>query len=178
MHQVGCRLNARLSAWWASSGMYTLYLKREQRMKSTISSAAGLALLIVLSAPALQPTDAAEKDYSKLLPTLAKTKHSLAAGIKQGAEKSPEAAISAKFELDDGKLSLSVYTVEKGLDADAEHNILKELAGSPEASEWKPKVEVFEDVPHVSRASQQLTLMSLSKLSLLDILAKAEKDQR
>ena len=29
----------------------------------------------------------------------------------------------------------------------------------------------------VSRASTQLTIMSLSKLSLLDVIAKAEKDQ-
>jgi hypothetical protein len=101
----------------------------------------------------------------------------LAAGIKQAAAKAPEAAISAKFELEDGKLSLSVYTVEKGLGTDAEHNVLKELAGSPEADQWKPETEVFKDVPHVSRASQQLTLMSLSKFSLLDILEKVEKDQ-
>jgi hypothetical protein len=121
---------------------------------------------------------AAEKDeHAKLLPTLSKSKHTLAAGIKQAAAKSPEVAISAKFELEEGKLSLSVYTAEKGLGTDAEHNVLKELAGSPEASEWKPEVEVFKDVPHVSRASQQLALMSLSKFSLLDILQKAEKDQ-
>jgi hypothetical protein len=60
---------------------------------------------------------------------------------------------------------------------DAEHNVLKELSGSPEGAKWKPEVEVFKDVPHVSRASEQLTLMSLTKVSLLDILKKAEKDQ-
>jgi hypothetical protein len=132
---------------------------------------------MALSAGKLRPVTAEEKNqYGKLLPTLAKSKLTLAEGIKQAA-KSPEVAISAKFELEDGKLSLSVYTAEKGLRADAEHNVLKELAGTPEAAAWKPEVEVFKDVPHVSRASQQLSLMSLTRFSLLDMLEKAEKDQ-
>jgi hypothetical protein len=135
------------------------------------------AVLLALSAGSVGPLAAAEKaEYAKLLPTFAKSKHTLVDGIKQ-AGKSPEVAISAKFELEDGKLSLSVYTAGKGLRADAEHNVLKELAGSPEAATWKPEVEVFKDVPHVSRASQQLALMSLTKFSLVDILEKAAKDQ-
>ncbi len=96
-----------------------------------------------------------EKEEKALLDALPKSKHTLVDGIQQAAAKSPEAAISAKFELDDGKLSLSVYTVAKGLAVDAEHNVLKELAGSPEAAKWAPKAETFADVPHVSRASQQ-----------------------
>ncbi len=118
----------------------------------------------------------ADDDTAKLLKALPKSKLSLAKGIQQATRKSPEAAISAKFELDGGKLSLSVYTVEQGLGADAEHNALKELSGSPEGDKWSPEVEVFKDVPHVARASQQLTLISLTKLSLLDIIKKAEKD--
>lgn len=121
---------------------------------------------------------AAQDEYAKLLPLLSKSKQTLAAGIQQAAAKSPEAAISAKFELDDdGKLSLSVYTAEKGLGAEAEHNVLKEVSGSPEAQPLKTEVEVFKDVEHVARASEQLTLMALSKFSLLDIVKKAEKDQ-
>src|SRR5262249_47728624 len=147
-------------------------------MRLSILGAWGVAVLVAWSAGGLRPAGAAEKDeYGKLLPTLSKSKHTLAAGIKQAASKPQEVAISAKFELEEGKLSLSVYTAEKGLGTDAEHNVLKELAGSPKEIEWKPETEVFKDVAHVSRASQQLTLMSLSKFSLLDILAKAEKDQ-
>ena len=137
-----------------------------------------IAVLVTMSAGSMYPAAADEKeDYGKLIRALPMTKQTLAAGIKQAATKAPEVAISAKFELEDGKLSLSVYTAEKGLGADAEHNVLKELAGSPAADAWKPEVEVFKDVPHVSRASQQLTLMSRSNFSLLDILEKAEKDQ-
>jgi hypothetical protein len=138
----------------------------------------GVAVLVAWSAGGLRPVAAAEKEESgKLLQALPKSKHTLADGIKQAAAKAPEVVISAKFELEEGKLSLSVYTAEKGLGTDAEHNVLKELAGSPEAAQWKPEAEVYKDVPHVSRASQQLTLMSLSKFSLLDILQKVEKDQ-
>jgi hypothetical protein len=137
-----------------------------------------VAVLVTLGAGGLRPVAAADKeDYGKLLQVLPKSKHTLAEGIKQATTKASEVAISAKFELEEGKLSLSVYTAEKGLGTDAEHNVLKELAGSPEAAQWMPQVEVFKDVAHVARSSEQLSLMSLSKFSLLDILAKAEKDQ-
>jgi hypothetical protein len=122
-------------------------------------------------------TRAGDDETAKLLPMLAKSKHSLADGIKQAQAKSPEAAISAKFELEEGKLSLSVYTAEKGLSVDAEHNVLKELAGSPEAEKWTTETEVFKDVPHVSRSAEQLALLALSKCPLLEILDKAAKDE-
>lgn len=85
----------------------------------------------------------------RLLESLPRSKHSLADGISQAA---------------------------KGLKVDAEHNVLQELSGSPEGAVWKPETEVFKDVEHVSRASQQLTLMALSPFSLKEILAKAQND--
>ena len=118
-------------------------------------------------------TASGEED-PKLLAALSKSKVTLAQGIEQAAAK--EAVLSAKFELEDGKLSLSVYTVEKGLGTDAEHNVLKELAGSPESDKWHPETEVFKDIPHVSRASQQLAIVAMSPVTLLDIIKKAEKD--
>ena len=117
----------------------------------------------------------AEKDQAALIKALAQSKLSLIDGLRQST-KSPEVPISAKFEFDDkGKLSLSVYTVEKGLSIDAEGNVLKELSGSPEQAKWTPGVEVFKDIPHVARASQQLALMSLSPYTLADIATKAQK---
>ena len=99
-------------------------------------------------------------------------------GIQQAA-KAGEAPISAKFEFDDaGKLSLSVYTAEKGLSVGSEHNVLKELSGSPEQDRWNPETEVFKDVPHVTRSSEQLTLMRLSPFTLVDILTKVQKTHR
>jgi hypothetical protein len=120
-----------------------------------------------------------QAEYGPLLAVLSKSKLTLADGITQAAAKAPETAISAKFELDDHKQpSLSVYTAEKGLDTDAEHNVLKELAGSPEGERWSPEVEVFEDAEHLKRSAAQLTLMALSPHALLDIMVKAGKEQQ
>jgi len=119
-----------------------------------------------------------QAEYGPLLAVLSKSQLTLADGITQAAARAPETAISAKFELDDHKqLSLSVYTAEKGLDTDAEHNVLKELAGSPEGERWSPEVEVFEDAEHLKRSAAQLTLMALSPHALLNIVAKAGKEQ-
>jgi hypothetical protein len=118
-----------------------------------------------------------EEDAKALLQALPKSNTALTSGVAQAAAKSPVVAISAKFEMDKGHLSLSVYTAEKGLGVPAEKNVLKELSGSPEGDAWSPEVEVFKDVPHVSRSSEQLTLMSLTRFSLLDIISQAEKDQ-
>ena len=120
-----------------------------------------------------------QEEYGPLLAVLSQSKLTLADGITQAAAKAPETAISAKFELDDHKqLSLSVYTAEKGLETDAEHNALKELAGSPAGDKWSPGVEVFEDAAHLKRAAAQLTLMALSPHTLLEIIAKAGKEQQ
>jgi len=77
-----------------------------------------------------------------------------------------------------GKLSLSVYTATKGVSTPAEENVLEELSGSPEQTPWKPEVEVFKDVPHVARSSEQLTLMSLTRFTLLDLIGKLQPAQR
>ena len=133
-----------------------------------------LALLAILSIA----QDHAQEPNA-LLKELPQSKLTLADGIRHAAKGKDEVSISAKFELDDNrKLSLSVYTAEKGLAVDAEHNVLKELAGSPEAPQWAPETEVFKDVEHISRSATQLTLMSLSKVTLLDIIGKAEKTQK
>jgi len=116
------------------------------------------------------------KDTQALLKALSKSKHTLIDGVRQAA-KSGAVPISAKFELEDGKLSLSVYTAEKGLAVAPEKNVLQELSGSPEAEKWAPSVEVFKDVPHVARSSEQLTLMALGKTSLADIIARVQKTQ-
>ena len=102
----------------------------------------------------------------------------MAEGVQQ-LTKGAEAVISAKYEFDDNKkLSLSVYTAEKGLGEDPEHNVLKEFSGSPEKAPWAPEAEVFKDIPHAVRASGQLTLMALAKHSLADFVAMAQKQHK
>jgi uncharacterized membrane protein YkoI len=134
------------------------------------------AVLFVLGGILAQASWAGDEgDHAALLQALGKSKLSLADGLKQST-KGAEIPISAKFELDDNKqLSLSVYTAEKGLGVDAEHNALKEFAGSPEQSAWTPAAEVFKDLPHVARASQHLAISALAKHSLADVVARAQK---
>jgi hypothetical protein len=132
-----------------------------------------LALLVLGAAAAAVAFAGDDADSAALVKALPSAKQSLADGIRAAA-KDPAVAISAKFEMDDhGKLSLSVYTAGKGLGVDSEDNVLAELAGSPETDKWTPETEVFKDVAHVARSSQQLTLMALSPLSLADVVAKA-----
>jgi len=151
-------------------------------MKRMMILASPILGLLVISLLGLQTHVAAnnvtQEDYTGLLKVLSNSKHTLSDGIRQ-VTTSTEVPISAKFELDDnGKLSLSIYTAEKGLTTDAEHNVLKEFSGSPEDAQWKPEVEVFKDPEHLKRASEQLTLIALSQMSVLDVIAKAQKQKK
>ena len=138
------------------------------------------AIFLVLLSGAIAALPAARADDSKdtqaLIEAWGKSKHTLADGMRQAA-KGGAVPISAKFELEDGKLSLSVYTAGKGLSVPPEQNVLQELSGSPEGEKWTPSVEVFKDVPHVARSSAQLTLLALGNHSLADIIARAQKVQ-
>jgi len=129
---------------------------------------------VITAMPVVSAEDS--KGTQALLEALGKSKHTLLDGV-QVATKGGAVPISAKFELEDGKLSLSVYTVGKGLSVAPERNVLQELSGSPEQDKWEPKVEVFKDVPHVARSSEQLTLMALGKSSLADTIARVQKTQ-
>ena len=135
------------------------------------------ALTLVAAQPSLAKPYA-DEEITALLQTLGNSKVSLADGVRQ-VSKGGEAAISAKFELDDNKkLSLSVYAAEKGLAEDPEHNVLKEFSGSPEQALWSPDAEVFKDIPHVSRASEHLSLMALAHHSLADFITMAQKQNK
>src|SRR4051812_40092689 len=93
----------------AHSGGCAMYAK-SFRLRSWAATVAVLALGSALT----QSANAKEGENEALVQELGKTKISLLDGIRQAAAGSA-AAISAKFELEDGKLSLSVYTAEKGL---------------------------------------------------------------
>jgi hypothetical protein len=143
-------------------------------MKRSASVLAAIAFFALASLPAARAEDS--KDTQALLEALGKSKLTLLDGVRQ-AMKGGAVPISAKFELEEGKLSLSVYTAGKGLAVEPEKNVLQELSGSPESEKWAPNVEVFKDVPHVARSSEQLTLMALGKASLADIIARVQEKQ-
>lgn len=119
---------------------------------------------------------AAESADAETIKRLAESKHTLIEGIRQ-AEQANGTAISAKFEFQDGKLWLSVYTAKDGRDLDAEHNTLIELKGEPNTAAWEPSTEVFKDKKHLTRSAMQLTLIQLSKMSLGDIVTNASAGQ-
>jgi hypothetical protein len=131
-----------------------------------VSDPSGSASFRVLSA-----TDADES--ADLIAMLPSARVSLASGFQQAA--SDGYVISGKFELSDegtGPISLSVYTARGGKDVIPEENELAELAGDPTGSTWSPEAEVFEDMEHVARASQHLTLMQITSATL-DSVARA-----
>lgn len=111
-----------------------------------------------------------------LLLELKKARVTLQQGIEQ-AERNNGVAISAKYELEEGRLALSVYTAKAGLDQDAEHNVLMELIGDATQGEWAPKAEVFADKEHITRASYHLTLVQQARTKLGQIIAKAAAKQ-
>ena len=135
-------------------------------MHSTLKVAIAMTLIAPFTARAAGTGDA------ETLKHLPESKHTLVDGIKQ-AEQAHGIPISAKFEFEDGKLWLSVYTAKDGKGRDAEHNTLIELKGEPNVATWNPNTEVFEDKEHLTRSATQLTLMQLSKVSLADIVIKA-----
>ena len=138
--------------------------------RTRINIAAALAAVIL--ALAGNPVIAAGDDTAALLARLKESKISLADGIAQ-AEKQYGMAISAKFELDGGALSLSVYNAKEGRGKDAEHNVLTEASGDAAKAPWTSKLEVFEDKKHLTRSAMELTLVQMSRVSLADAVKKA-----
>jgi uncharacterized membrane protein YkoI len=58
---------------------------------------------------------------------------------------------------------------------DAEHNVLTEAAGNAAKSPWTPKMAVFADKEHLTRAAMHLTLVETSKLGLAEAAQKVAK---
>lgn len=115
----------------------------------------------------------AETNDPALFTGVKQAKVSLAEAVAQ-AEKETGVAISAKFEVEDGKFWLSVYTAKTGVKNDAEHNELIELKGEATGASWQPATEVFEDKKHLTRSAMHLTLVQVSKLSLSEAIKKGQ----
>jgi len=107
---------------------------------------------------------------------LGSSRHTLIEGIRH-AEKLGGAAISAKFDVEQGKFWLSVYSAKAGIKTDAEHNKLIEFKGEANEPIFDPTPEVFQDVEHVARSATHLTLLQVATLSLEDAIKKASSVQ-
>jgi uncharacterized membrane protein YkoI len=144
-----------------------------EKLFAKTTGVAAIVAAAVLAVVSSFPASAGGYDQSEqaLTARLKESKISLADGIRQ-AEKQYGLAISAKFELEDGALNLSVYNAKDGRGKDAEHNVLTEAAGDASKSPWSPKLEVFADKEHLTRSATQLTLVQTAKIGLADAVKK------
>jgi hypothetical protein len=117
-------------------------------------------------------TQSAESADDVLIKALAGAKITLLQGIAQVA-KGTEVPTEAKYEMDKGKLALTVYTSAKGFDIAAEDNSFNEYGGDATAAAWKPEKEVFADLKHIARSAQYHTLLSMTKMTIPTIIQKA-----
>jgi len=115
---------------------------------------------------------AAEEGQAELLKALGGAKHTLLQGIAQVA-KGSEVPTEAKYEMDHGKLMLTIYTSAKGFDTAAEDNAFNEYGGDATAASWAPSKEVFADLKHIARSAQYHTLLSMTKMTIPAIIQKA-----
>jgi hypothetical protein len=132
-----------------------------------VAIAAGLATLAGSLA-----TQAAESGDEELIKALPGAKVTLLQGVAQVA-KGTEVPTEAKYEMDKGKLVLTVYTSTKGFDTAAEDNSFNEYGGDATAVAWTPDKEVFADLKHIARSAQYHTLLSMTKVTIPAIIQKA-----
>ena len=149
-------------------------------MKPKILLTVGLAMVAglgIASTPAVRGCEDLMQ-YGAVMEALPTAQLNLADAISSAPTTAPETPIAARFEMDDnGQLVLSVCTAELGLSVGAESNNFREISGGAESQEWCPECNYLTDAQRLSQAAEQLTLMSVSPFSLLDILKKAERDQ-
>jgi len=113
-----------------------------------------------------------DTDQAALIKAMSGAKITLLQGITQVA-KGTEVPTEAKYEMEDGRLMLSVYTSAKGFDTAAEDNSFNEYGGDATAAAWTPKKEVFTDLKHIARSAQYHTLLSMTKVGIPAIVQKA-----
>ena len=101
-------------------------------------------------------------NQAALLKAMSGAKVSLQQGIAQVA-KGTEVPTEAKYEMEDGKLMLSIYTSAKGFNTPAEDNSFIEYSGDASAATWAPKKEVFADFKHIARSAQYHSLLSMTR---------------
>ena len=132
-----------------------------------LATAFGLATLVSGYSSLL-----AEEVDQTLLRAIGNAKVTMAQGIALVA-KGTEVPTEAKYEMENGKLMLSVYTSAKGFETAAEDNSFNEYSGEATAASWAPKKEVFADLKHIARSAQYHTLLSMTKVTIPAIIQKA-----
>jgi hypothetical protein len=131
----------------------------------------------VRTGPGADATDTRTPELGADITILKTSKMTMAEGLAE-SEKLHGPATESKFELnDDGKLSLSVYPVGKGITTDPENNEFQEIFGDPTVKPWATTLEIFKagDFEHLTRSTRDLTLVQLSRVTLAQAVATASK---
>jgi hypothetical protein len=126
--------------------------------------------------PGAGATDARVPELGETLAILRAAKVSMFDALLE-AEREHGATIEAKYEIgDDGKLSLSVYSVGKGLGTDAERNTFFELAGDPTSRRTSRRRRSFKvpDAEHLTRSARDLTIVQAAAFDLPTAVLLAE----
>ncbi len=143
------------------------------RIKNKITVQGLLLTSLAITSVLVRPSFAGDEE---LIKKLKEAKLSLVQGIAY-AEKKSGPVTSAKFEVKNGNLLLSIYTAPQGLNTSPELTDLTELNGLATTDRYEPEVEVFSDKAHIARASVHLSVMQLSKYALTQIIEIALKAQ-
>ena len=104
-------------------------------MKRALMFVIAFGLAVLGSSSAAWSEDA---NQAALIKALSGAKHSLLQGIAQVA-KGTEVPIEAKYEMEDGKLMLSIYTSAKGFDTAAEDNSFNESTSATQQRRRGPR---------------------------------------
>jgi hypothetical protein len=132
-------------------------------MQKTFACALAAAMGTLLAAAAPSAAQGPDKEHAELAKALAAAKVSLGSGLTAAGTGSKP--ISAKFEVEDGKLLLSVYT-EKG--GKFNEVVVDHLTGKVAKSE---AITEGEDLTH---ARSQSEAMAKAKVSLAAAVSRAE----
>jgi hypothetical protein len=160
----------------AGYGVYLLDARRKSQYLFVDGGAdAGGGIEDLGTGPGDGATDARVPELGDDVTIVRQSRITMAAALAQ-LEKTDGPAIEAKFELgDDGKLSLSVYPVGKGIATDPERNAFFELAGDPTAATFAPDKTEFTvpDEEHLTRSARDLTLVQTARFSLREAVRRA-----
>jgi uncharacterized membrane protein YkoI len=131
-------------------------------MQKTFACALVLAAGAVLSPGGVSGAEGPDKEHAELAKALATAKASLGSGLTASATTGKP--ISAKFEVEDGKLQLSVYTEKDGKFSEV---VVDHMTGKVAKSE---PIGEGEDLTH---AKSQSEAMAKARLSLSSAVSKA-----
>ncbi|MFI5393996.1 MAG: PepSY domain-containing protein [Candidatus Binatia bacterium] len=121
-----------------------------------------MTLTTLVGSQVMWAEESGEKEHAELAKALSSAKVSLGAGLRASANAGKP--ISAKFEVEDGKLQLSVYTEKDGK--------FSEVVVDPQSGKVA-KSEAITEREDLTAAKSQSAAMAKAKGSLTDAIAKA-----